>query len=151
MLLATLQQLFERDLKALKREIEAYNNEADLWIIKKAISNSAGNLCLHLMGNLNHFIGSQLGKSGYVRERDVEFTRKDVPISELIVMINDTRSTVIKTLDILTEEQLEQDYPLVVFKEKMSISFFLIHLTTHLAYHLGQINYHRRLLTNAQT
>jgi uncharacterized damage-inducible protein DinB len=148
MLLSTFQQLFERDLKALSREIEAYDNETDLWLVEKTISNSAGNLCLHLVGNLNHFIGSQLGKSGYVRERELEFSRKNVPKNELIDMINDTRGTIIRTLDVLTEEQLEQDYPLVVFKEKMSVSFFLIHLTTHLAYHLGQINFHRRLLTN---
>lgn len=148
MLLSTFQQLFERDLKALSREIEAYDNETDLWLVEKTISNSAGNLCLHLVGNLNHFIGSQLGKSGYVRERELEFSRKNVPKNELIDMINDTRGTIIRTLDVLTEEQLEQDYPLLVFKEKMSVSFFLIHLTTHLAYHLGQINFHRRLLTN---
>ena len=148
MLLPTLQKLFDRDLKSLCLEVEAYTNEADLWIIKKAISNSAGNLCLHLIGNLNHFVGSQLGKNGYVRQRDVEFTRNDVPKRELLAMIDETRSMITKTLDNLTEEQLEQDYPMVVFREKMSASFFLVHLTTHLAYHLGQINYHRRLIAN---
>ena len=148
MLLPSLHQLFERDLQALIQEIEAYPDETDLWLVENTISNSAGNICLHLIGNLNHFIGSQLGGNGYVRQREVEFSKKNVPKRELIDMINDTRSMIIKTLKNLTEERLEQDYPLIIFKEKMSISFFLVHLTTHLAYHLGQINYHRRLLTN---
>jgi uncharacterized damage-inducible protein DinB len=148
MLLPSLHQLFERDLQALIQEIEAYADETDLWLVENTISNSAGNICLHLIGNLNHFIGSQLGGNGYVRQREVEFSKKNVPKRELIDMINDTRSMIIKTLKNLTEERLEQDYPLIIFKEKMSISFFLVHLTTHLAYHLGQINYHRRLLTN---
>lgn len=151
MLLPTLQRLFDRDLKTLGNEIEAYNNEADLWIVENAISNSAGNLCLHLVGNLNHFIGSQLGNTGYIRQRELEFSSKDVTKSILLKEVEDTRSMIKQVLEGLKESELKKDYPLVVFREPMSTSFFLVHLTTHLAYHLGQINYHRRLLRNVQT
>jgi uncharacterized damage-inducible protein DinB len=146
MLIPILQSLFERDLNKLKTEIELYHDETKLWYIEKGISNSAGNLCLHLIGNLNAFIGAELGKTGYVRNRELEFSLKDVPVKELIEKIEATLEVVKKSLAIVTEEQLQADYPLMVFKEKLSTGMFLTHLSTHLSYHLGQINYHRRLL-----
>ena len=123
-----------------------YRNENNLWKIEKGIANSAGNLCLHLVGNLNAYIGAEIGNTGYVRHRDLEFSQKNVPQNELVKMIEDTIIVVEKGLDILVEEDLEKEYPLLVFKEKTSTGYFLIHLTAHLGYHLGQINYHRRLL-----
>jgi hypothetical protein len=146
MLIDTLKSLFNRDLNKLKSEIESYKNEANLWIIDKSIANSAGNLCLHLIGNLNTYIGATLGGSNYVRNRELEFSLKDVPKLELISLIEATIIAVNKTLGKITEEQLNSEYPMLVFQEKTSTEFFLVHLTTHLAYHLGQINYHRRLL-----
>ncbi|WJS96885.1 DUF1572 domain-containing protein [Flavobacterium johnsoniae] len=145
-LIQTLKILFNRDLDKLKFEIESYENENSLWIIDKNISNSAGNLCLHLIGNLNTYIGSEIGKTGYVRNRPLEFSLKDIPKSELIQKIEDTISVVNNALDSLTETDLEKIYPQIVFEKEMTTGFFLVHLSTHLAYHLGQINYHRRLL-----
>jgi uncharacterized damage-inducible protein DinB len=146
MLIAILQALFERDLLKLKTEIELYHDEKKLWYIEKGISNSAGNLCLHLIGNLNAFIGAELGKTGYVRNRELEFSLKDVPQKELLEKIEATAEMVKQSLAKITEEQLQADYPLMVLKEKLSTGMFLTHLATHLSYHLGQINYHRRLL-----
>ncbi|EJL66538.1 DinB family protein [Flavobacterium sp. CF136] len=146
MLIETLKSLFDRDLNKLKLEIESYQNESQIWEIDKNISNSAGNLCLHLIGNLNTYIGAEIGKTGYIRNRELEFSLKDVPRSELIEKIENTILVVNKALDTLTETDLEAIYPLVVFEKEMTTGFFLIHLSTHLAYHLGQINYHRRLL-----
>lgn len=146
MLIETLKSLFDRDLNKLKLEIESYQNESQIWAIDKNISNSAGNLCLHLIGNLNTYIGAEIGKTGYIRNRELEFSLKDVPKSELIEKIENTILVVNKALDTLTETDLEAIYPLVVFEKEMTTGFFLIHLSTHLAYHLGQINYHRRLL-----
>lgn len=146
MLTETLKTLFNRDLNKLKSEIGSYKNEASLWIIDKSIANSAGNLCLHLIGNLNTYIGATLGGSNYIRNRELEFSLKDVPKQELINMIEATIIVVNETLDKITEEQLNSEYPMLVFQEKTSTEFFLVHLTTHLAYHLGQINYHLRLL-----
>lgn len=146
MLTETLKTLFNRDLNKLKSEIGAYKNEANLWIIDKSIANSAGNLCLHLIGNLNTYIGATLGGSNYIRNRELEFSLKDIPKQKLINMIEATIIVVNETLGKITEEQLNSEYPTLVFQEKTSTEFFLVHLTTHLAYHLGQINYHRRLL-----
>jgi len=147
-MIETLKQLFLRDLEKLKTEISFFKDESNLWEISGVIKNSSGNLCLHLCGNLQHFIGAVLGNSGYVRNRDAEFSRKDVPIRELVAEIELTVKVVQKTLQELKEDDLQKTYPINVLGFEMTTEFFLTHLTTHLNYHLGQINYHRRLLDN---
>ena len=142
----SLKILFNRDLNQLKTEIESYQNESDIWTIQKGISNSAGNLCLHLVGNLNTYIGAQFGNTGYIRNRPLEFSLKNIPKAELVSKIEATIIIVDNALTNISEEDLKMEFPLLVFKEKTSTEFMLIHLTIHLAYHLGQINYHRRLL-----
>lgn len=149
MLIETLKLLFERDLNKLTQEIELYQNESNIWLTSKDISNSAGNLCLHLMGNLNTYIGATLGGTNYVRNRELEFSLKNIPQKELIKKIEETITVVNESLNSITQEEVEAEYPILVLAEKTSTAFFLVHLTTHLAYHLGQINYHRRLLDNA--
>lgn len=146
MLIQTLQSLFQRDLAKLKQEIAAYSDESSMWIIEKNIANSAGNLCLHLVGNLNTYIGAEFANTGYIRNRDLEFSLKNVPQAELLKKIDDTILVVEKGLAALKEDDLDKEYPLLVFKEKTSTGYFLVHLAAHLGYHLGQINYHRRLL-----
>lgn len=146
MMIETLQILFKRDLLKLKTEIESYQSEENIWKISQHISNSAGNLCMHLIGNLNHFIGAITGKTGYIRNREAEFSLKDVPRTQLTEMIDNTILVIENTLNNLNEDDLKKEYPLVVFEDKMSTEFFFTHLTAHLSYHLGQINYHRRLL-----
>ena len=146
MLTDTLIKLFNRDLEKLKAEINAYKNEHVIWVVDKEISNSAGNLCLHIVGNLSHFIGSVLGNSGYVRQRELEFSLKDVPTIELTTQVDETLKMIHDVLGNLSIDELDKRYPIDVFKEPMSTEYFLVHLTTHLSYHLGQINYLRRLL-----
>lgn len=146
MITDSLKSLYTRDLNKLKLEIESYQNEESIWKTDKNILNSAGNLCLHLVGNLNHFVGAQLGNSGYIRNRDLEFSLKDVPKAELIEKVEETLAVVISTLDTLSSEDIEKEYPLEALGYKMTTEYFLIHLFGHLSYHLGQINYHRRLL-----
>jgi uncharacterized damage-inducible protein DinB len=146
-------QLFQRDLEKLKTEISSYKNEKKIWEISGEtrltggqVKNSAGNLCLHICGNLQHFIGGVLGASGYIRNREAEFSRKNVPLIEIINEIEETSRVVKHTLETLSEDKLIVTYPINVFGDEMTTGFFLTHLTTHLNYHLGQINYHRRLL-----
>ncbi|MBS1506671.1 MAG: DUF1572 family protein [Bacteroidetes bacterium] len=146
MLAQELKKVFLKDLAKLKEEIGLYKNESNLWKTEKGISNSAGNLCLHLVGNLNHFIGAVHGKTDYVRNREAEFSSKNIPQAKLVSMVEDTISVVDKVLSATTDEQLAEEYPLVVFKDKMTTGYFFIHLAGHLGYHLGQINYHRRLI-----
>ncbi len=150
-MLSTLTTLFLRDLDNLTQEINAYKNEADLWLVPSGISNSAGNLCLHLLGNLNHFIGTQLGDTGYIRQRDLEFSETNVPAAQMTSQIDMVKKMIQNTLDTMQESQLEDDFPIRVFsdQQKLTKGFMLTHLAGHLSYHLGQINYHRRLLTIA--
>ena len=117
-----------------------------MWIVKNGIHNSAGNLCLHLLGNLNHFIGATLGHSGYVRQRELEFSKKDIPRTQLLFEIDEVTALVKETLQKLTPSDLEKQYPLLKHEQVVSTEQMLLHLFSHLSYHLGQINYHRRLL-----
>jgi len=147
-MLEILNDLYLRDLDKLKTEITSYKNEENIWKISGEISNSAGNLCLHLCGNLQHFVGAVLGNSGYVRKRDEEFSKKNVPISELVAEIGLTIELLEKTFAGLQENDLQKIYPINVFGYEMTTEYLLTHMATHFNYHLGQINYHRRLLDN---
>jgi uncharacterized damage-inducible protein DinB len=146
MVVETLKTLFARDLNRLYNEIKSYKEEAAIWQTEKAISNSAGNLCLHLVGNLNTYIGKEIGHTGYIRNREAEFSLKNIPRAQLLDQVTKTIKTVNDSLDQLCDTDLENEYPALVFEEKTSTGYLLIHLTTHLTYHLGQINYHRRLI-----
>lgn len=146
MLTGSLIKLFKRDLNKLIEELNLYQNESNLWKVDRSISNSAGTLCLHLIGNLNHFMGSVFGNTGYVRQRELEFSLKNIPISELIKQVENTIEVVETTLKNLTDEDLQKEYKRREFEATMTTEYFLVHLSMHLAYHLGQINYHRRLL-----
>ena len=141
-----LTDLYERDLAKLKEEIQFYSSDDDLWKTADGVSNSGGNLCLHICGNLKHFFGAVLGNSGYVRDRDAEFADEGVPRDQMLADIDATRHSVLSTLAELTEEDLDKPYPIEVFGHPMTTAYFLTHLATHLNYHLGQINYHRRIL-----
>lgn len=146
MLQHMLAEIFERELIKLKEEINLYKDESNLWKVEKQISNSAGNLTLHLIGNLNHFIGATLGNTGYVRERDLEFSSKNIPASELNHKIDALIPVVVNTLNNMQATDLEADFPLEKHGKIVRTDYMLLHLLTHFNYHLGQINYHRRLL-----
>ena len=149
MLNKILSELYERDLNKLREEIEQFTNEDDLWTTSGGITNSAGNLCQHLTGNLRHFFGSVLGGSGYVRDRDAEFAAKGTTKADLIADIDAAAASVKDTLAKLTDDDFAKTYPIEVFGHPMTTGHFLVHLATHFNYHLGQINYHRRLLAKA--
>lgn len=146
MLIETLKTLFDRDLAKLHTEIAAYRDEKNLWKTREGITNPAGNLCLHLVGNLNAYVGAVFGETGYVRDREAEFARRDVPRETLLALVGQTREMLPPALDRVTPDQLESTYPLQVFPQKTTVEYMLVHLAAHLAYHLGQVNYHRRLL-----
>jgi len=140
-------ELFLRDLDRLRKECESYLREEDLWIKVDGIHNTAGNLIMHLCGNLHHFFGSTLNESGYQRNRDFEFTGK-VSKMELFTEIETTKDQLALYFDQNSDEAFSATYPLEPFGYSMTIHCFLIHLQGHLNYHLGQINYHRRILAN---
>lgn len=140
-----------RDLKTVKRELLAYEDERDIWVLPPGIANSAGTLALHLAGNVQHFVGAVLGKSGYVRNRDAEFSRRDVPRAELLRDLDAAIEVADRTLPALPSEALESAFPVPLGKTTVNGADFLIHVAAHLAYHLGQVDYHRRLVTGKNT
>ncbi len=146
-MIADLSALYTRDLHRLMAELEAYASDDALWTVRGEIANSAGNLALHLTGNLSQFVGEDLGGVPSFRDRPAEFSRRDVPRAELLAGLDRTLKVVQDTLAGLDDTSLDAVNPsqLPGFPEHMTTRFFLIHLYGHLNYHLGQINYHRRL------
>ncbi|OGU32550.1 MAG: DinB superfamily protein [Ignavibacteria bacterium GWA2_35_9] len=142
----TIREIFIRDLNKLKSEIELYKNESDIWVIAKEIKNSAGTLCIHLNGNLKHFIGAILGGTDYKRDRDSEFTIRNISKTELLKSTSETIEVVDKTLSSLSEEKFFENYPVEFRNEIATTDFVLVYLAAHFNYHLGQVNYHRRLI-----
>ncbi|MFC3881087.1 DUF1572 family protein [Algoriphagus namhaensis] len=140
-----LKFLFDRELTKLSQEIESYQSEENLWKVDGQITNSGGALCVHLCGNLRAFIGKEIGGIDYVRDREFEFSGIPVPREKLIEEIKEARSCVSKSLDGLSENQLPDKFPIQPFPRELTYQNFLLHLYGHLNYHLGQINYHRRL------
>jgi hypothetical protein len=149
MFIEMIAAILERDLRALRREVEAFDDERDLWKTLPGITNPAGTLALHLAGNLRHFVGGQLGGTGYVRNRDAEFDRRDVPRSDVLALVDAAMAETRQTLGRLTDADLAGTYPLQVAGATLITGDFLLHLAAHLTYHLGQIDYHRRLVSRA--
>lgn len=144
MLSKNLTHLYQRELTNVKEEITAYADEEQLWITTDGINNSAGNLSLHISGNLQHFFGAILGGTDYKRDRDFEFSGKENR-QELLDDLEAAEKAITDTLATITEEQLNEIFPMKAFEE-VTTEWFILHLYGHLTYHLGQINYHRRLL-----
>ena len=136
---------FEADLGRLMAELDKFSDESKLWVDNPAVPNSPGNLLLHLMGNLNHYIGAKLGDSGYVRDRPLEFSSGAVPLAEMKQRLEATRDVVLTSLNGLADEDLTRDYPADPGDEVRTVGAEMVRILSHLNYHLGQINYHRRL------
>jgi uncharacterized damage-inducible protein DinB len=143
--------ILERDLEALRREVEAYPDEKELWRPIEGIANPGGTLVLHLAGNLQHFFGARLAGTGYVRDRAGEFSRRNVPRAELLREIDAARHSVHAAVRRLSLQQLTGEYPDTIGGVRVNTGEYLLHLLTHLAYHLGQVDYHRRVSTRSTT
>ncbi|MDH4043977.1 MAG: DinB family protein [Gemmatimonadota bacterium] len=142
-----LKRLLLRDLDALRRELMAYEREADLWTCPPGIENSAGTLALHAAGNIQHFLGTHLAGTEYVRDREREFTGRGIPRSELVQEIERAKDAARLALDAFSTARLDEPLPIDVGGVRPQTGTFLMHLAAHLAYHLGQVDYHRRLVT----
>jgi hypothetical protein len=136
-----------RDLKALGREVEAYPDDASLWRTPPGVANSGGTLALHLCGNVQHFFGAVLGGTGYVRDRAAEFSRRDVPKTEIAAQVNAAVAAAERGLARVSDASLAVDFAEPIAGHTVATGEWLIHLAVHLGYHLGQIDYHRRLVT----
>ncbi|CAN5686570.1 hypothetical protein BH20ACI4_BH20ACI4_17190 [soil metagenome] len=144
----TLIEIYERDLQKVIGEIKLYKTDEDLWKLENGISNSGGNLALHLIGNIKHFFGANLGKTGYKRERDLEFSDKNVSRDDIVENLENTILVLKETLSNLSDEDFDKDYPEELGGKSNKTLAIIIHMLTHLNFHLGQINYHRRFFSN---
>ncbi len=142
-----LRRVFVRDAATLRDEVLAYPDEKQIWAMPPGIRNPAGSLLLHLCGNLQHFVGAQYGKTGYVRNRDAEFSRRDVSRKDLLAECDAALDAVKRGFAGLTDEALSKPYPVQLGGVTLTTGLALLHMATHLAYHLGQIDYHRRIVT----
>ena len=136
-----------RDIDSVRDHLNAHTDETDIWRLVPGMANSTGTLALHLAGNIQYYIGAQLGGTGYVRDREAEFTARNVPRSEMLAQIEAARTALLTTLPDIEDDTLDSAYPIEVAGVRPSTGQFLVHLATHLAYHLGQIDYHRRTVT----
>ena len=150
-LIETLRFLFHRELAAVRRSIEAYPDEKSLWVERAGLPNTGGNLALHLAGNLQHFLGTTLGKTGYVRDRDSEFALRNVPRPEVLAKLDAADRAIDAAFDRITADSFGQTFPEQVGGRTIVTQDFVAHLLSHLAYHLGQIDYHRRVVTGDAT
>jgi len=147
MLCPIVEAMLLRELAAVRRTIEAYPDDASVWALPAGLPNAGGTLVLHLAGNLQHYVGARLGGTGYRRDRDAEFSRRDVPRAVLLEEVDAAIAAVERTLPVLPESMLSQPYPEPVAGQVPTTGDFLVHLAAHLAYHLGQLDYHRRVVT----
>lgn len=140
-----LANLFVRDLDKVIQDLRAYEDETDLWKVQGTIKNPAGNLALHIAGNLRHFIGMMLGGSDYQRDRPYEFEASNVPLDELVKEIDLAKKDISEVLPNLSAEKLTSSMANIPYE--LTVGGFLLHLYNHLGYHAGQLNYHRRMLS----
>jgi hypothetical protein len=137
--------LFELQLTKLKNEVISFKDEANLWKKIDGVNNTAGTLVNHLVGSLNFSVGTNIADNGYVRNREAEFADTNIPREKLVSGI-DSLIVVIRTaLENISEERLEKQYQME-HQGIQNTRFYLIYFYGHLNYHIGQINYLRRML-----
>ncbi len=146
---AGLRTIMVRDLRAFVRELALFPDEAALWSVVPGITNSAGNLALHVAGNLQHFVGRVLGGSDYLRDREREFSQRAGSREELQALLQQAEAMVEKVLPGLDQQALASPFPAAPGGLPVTTGTWLQHLAVHLAFHLGQAGTLRRALTGS--
>ena len=147
MLRSLVQAILLRELATTRRTVEAYPDDASLWAQPAGLPNAGGTLVLHIAGNIQHYLGAVLGKSGYRRDRDAEFARRDVPRATMLAELDAAARAVERGIAALSDETLAAPDPEAISGRTYITGDYLVHLATHLAYHVGQLDYHRRVVT----
>src|SRR6266436_5728385 len=109
-----LASLFDRDLAKLTQQVDAFPTDEALWQTLPGVTNAAGNLALHIEGNLREFVGRQLGNLPYERKRELEFSSKGLSRTELSKRLAELRGSIPSVIEGLSPAQLEMEYPEVV-------------------------------------
>ena len=147
MLATELAALYSRDLARLIQELRAFPDTASVWKTVPGVSNAAGTLALHLEGGLRHFIGLRLGKIDYTRDRPLEFSARGVERDELIARLEAVQASIPNVIAALNDAELDAIDPQNGTDKPLTTRQWLIHLYGHLSYHLGQVDYMRRVAT----
>jgi hypothetical protein len=142
-----LAQLYARDLRRLRQQIAAFPDTESLWRTAPGVTNAAGTLALHLEGNLREYIGRQLGRIEYVRDRPLEFSARGMDQRAMGERIAAVAAVIPGVIQGLSEEVLASAYPADILDTPLTTRQCLMHLNGHLNYHLGQIDYLRRVTT----
>jgi hypothetical protein len=147
-LLDDISRLLLRELSAFERELLLFPDDETVWKTVPGVTNSAGNLALHIAGNLQHFVGGVLGHNGYTRDRDGEFNARDLTRVELVEELQRAARAVREVVPQLDDDCYDEVFPVTVVPERpMPTGRFLLQLCVHAGFHLGQIGYLRRALT----
>jgi hypothetical protein len=145
-MLGDLQRLITRELESFQREIELFPDDESVWRTAPGVANSAGNLAMHVCGGLQHFLGTVLGGTGYVRDREAEFGRRHESRAVIVAELRTTIGVVESVLSGPAERWIGKPFPVALYGLQVRTEIFLLHLATHAAFHLGQAGYLRRLL-----
>jgi len=144
---STVQTILLRELAAVRRSVEAYPDDASLWRLPAGLPNAGGTLVLHIAGNLRHYVGRMLGGVPYERDREAEFARRDVARDALLAEIDAAHDAVEQSLATVSDDAIRAVFPERISGRAFATDDLLLHLASHLAYHLGQLDYHRRAVT----
>lgn len=140
-----------RELQTFIREIEMFPSDDSVWHTRRGVTNSAGNLALHVCGNLQDFVGRVLGGTAYVRNREQEFSQREGTRASIVAELRTTIGVIQATLPAVTDETMAADFPMPLAGKTLNTAAFLVHLAAHLAFHLGQAGYLRRIITGENT
>jgi len=141
-----LARLYKRDIERFITEIELFNDENNLLKTKGSAKNSSGNLTLHIIGGLSFHIGVTLANLDFVRNRNQEFIRKGVPRESMTAQLSNLIPLIVDTITSMPDRQLNELHPNLYDGQNETIGYVLTQILLHLNYHLGQINYLRRML-----
>lgn len=140
------QRLFQLEIDRIISEFQSYKKDENIWLLAGQVNNSSGTLALHLLGNIHHFIGHILGGTGYVRNREEEFAQRGISIIDIISKLEAVKQVIDDVFPKISNEQLMEKFPINLLGTDETVEFSVTYLLVHLAYHHGQISYHRRLL-----
>jgi hypothetical protein len=141
-----VQVMLAREIEGFKREIEMFPDDESIWRTVPGVTNSAANLAMHVAGGLQFFIGAVLGGNGYVRNRELEFSRRSGTRAEVVAELESAAAVVRTVLPALSDDRFRSELPEAVMGMRLRADTFLLHLCVHAGFHLGQAGYVRRIL-----
>jgi hypothetical protein len=140
---------FARRVHALSETL----SEEQFWTKPYPYGNSFGNLILHITGNLNYYIGAQIADTGYVREREREFTENALASKEEILRrLDETVEMVVATLETQTAESWSNEYQAINASDSVKDRFSIfLGCAAHFHHHVGQMIYLEKEFSKSRT